>query len=94
METRMAIKWSEVKTEVAALRTQVKHIWGEQQTKYDALKEKFDKLEQTLANQELDEEATKEFADFKADLQAFDDTIPEVEENPPAPEAGSARRRA
>jgi len=93
METRMAIKWSEVKTEVAGLRAQVKHIWGEQQTKYDALKEKFDALEKLLAAQELDAETTTELEGFKQELQAFDDTIPETEE-PPAPEAGSARRRA
>jgi septal ring factor EnvC (AmiA/AmiB activator) len=69
----------------------VTKIWDEQQKKYDALKEKFDALEQTLANQELDEDATKELTDFKTELQAFDDTIPDLE-NPPAPETVRSRR--
>jgi hypothetical protein len=77
-EENMGIKISELKTEVAGIRTQVKKIWDEQQKKYDDLVVKFNALEATLANAELDEDTTKEVADFKSELKAFDDTIPDT----------------
>ena len=78
METRMAIKLSDLKGEVSAIRVQVGKIWGEQQKKYDALMVKFIELESTLANAELDSDTTSEVEAFKADLKAFDDTIPDT----------------
>lgn len=78
MEIRMAIKVSELKTEVAGLRAQVQKIWGEQQAKYDALVVKYDELVKTLENQEISEEAEAEVTAFKAELKAFDDTIPDT----------------
>jgi len=88
MENRMAIKISELKGEVSAIRVQVSKIWGEQQKKYDDLVVKFNALEEKLAAAELDAPTTQELADFKTDLQAFDDTIPDLETPPvePAPE--------
>ncbi len=74
----MAIKLSELKGEVSAIRVQVGKIWGEQQKKYDDLLAKFTELESTLAKAELDEETTAEVVAFKAELQAFDDTIPDT----------------
>lgn len=74
----MAIKLSELKGEVSGLRSQVQKIWTEQQGKYDALVVKYDALTATLANQELDPEAEAEVTAFKAELKAFDDSIPDV----------------
>jgi hypothetical protein len=90
MEERMAIKLSELKGEVGAIRDQVKKIWGEQQKKYDNLVVEFDKLKASLDNVELPEDVTTDITEFKAELQAFDDTIPDVTEEPPAE---GARRR-
>jgi len=78
METRMSIKLSDLKGEVSAIRAQVGKIWGEQQKKYDGLLAKFIKLEQTLSSAELDAETTTEVEAFKAELKAFDDTIPDT----------------
>jgi hypothetical protein len=78
MEIRMGLKISELKTEVGAIRTQVKKIWDEQQKKYDDLKKKFTELEEKLAAAELDEETSQEVKDFRAELDAFDETIPDT----------------
>lgn len=63
---------------VAGLRSQVKKVWSEQQTRYDALVVKYDALTATLANQELDPAAQAEVEGFKTDLKGFDDSIPDT----------------
>lgn len=78
MEDRMVIKVSELKGEVAGLRSQVTKIWGEQQTKYDELKKSYDELAAQLENAELPADVVQDIADFKAELKAFDDTIPDT----------------
>jgi regulator of replication initiation timing len=83
---RMAIKLSELGTEVTGIRTSVKKIWGEQQAKYDKLVIEFDKLKASLDNVELPEAVATDITEFKAELQAFDDTIPDVAEEPPPAE--------
>jgi len=87
---RMAIKLSELGNEVSGIRAEVKKIWGEQQKKYDNLVIEFDKLKASLENVELPAAVETSITDFKAELQAFDDTIPDVTEDPPAE---GARRR-
>jgi len=87
---RMAIKLSELGNEVSGIRAEVKKIWGEQQKKYDNLVVEFDKLKASLDNVELPAAVETSITDFKAELQAFDDTIPDVAEEPPAE---GARRR-
>jgi hypothetical protein len=78
MEKRMAIKLSDLKTEVAGIRAQVTKIWGEQQKKYDDLVVEFDKLKASLENVTLPDDVETDLTDFKAQLQAFDDTIPDT----------------
>lgn len=78
MEHCMAIKLSELKGEVAGLRAQVTKIWGEQQKKYDDLVVEFDKLKASLDNVELPADVETDLTEFKAQLTAFDDSIPDT----------------
>lgn len=71
LEQNMALKVSELKNEIAGLKTQVTKIWGEQQAKYDALKAAFDAIE-------LDPETDAELISFKKLLTDFDETIPDT----------------
>lgn len=79
MENRMALKVSDLKAEVAGLRSQVVKVFAEQQVAYDALKKSFDDFVASVGNADLPADATQELADFKAELQAFDDRIPDTQ---------------
>lgn len=74
----MAIKVSEIGTEVAGLKATVIKIWGEQQSKYDALVVQYQAALDALANQTITEDAQLALDDFKAKLKEFDDTIPDI----------------
>lgn len=74
----MAIKVSELTGEVTGLKATVVKIWGEQQGKYDALVLLYNAAREQLANQTISQEAQDALDDFKAKLQDFDDTIPDV----------------
>lgn len=78
MEKCILMKLSELKTEVAGIRAQVTKIWQEQQNKYDALVIEFNTLKASLDNAELPADVVTDLTEFKAQLQAFDDTIPDT----------------
>lgn len=78
MEKRMGLRISELKTEVAGIRSQVTKIWNEQQAKYDALVVKYDELVKQIEAGEVDAETSQAIVDFKNELKAFDDTIPDT----------------
>lgn len=74
----MEIKVSELETEVTGLKSTVIKIWGEQQTKYDALVALYNAAVAQLANQTISPGAQAALDDFKARLKEFDDTIPDL----------------
>lgn len=78
MKECILMKLSELKTEVAGIRAQVTKIWQEQQNKYDALVIEFNTLKASLDNAELPADVVTDLTEFKAQLQAFDDTIPDT----------------
>jgi len=74
----MAIKVSELGAEVGGLSDKVVKIWGEQQTKYDALVVLYNDALAQLANQTIGADAQDALDKFKAKLQEFDDAIPDT----------------
>lgn len=78
MEKRMALKVSELNTTVQSLRDQVVKIWGEQQTKYDALVVEFNRLKEQLDDAEVPADAVASIEAFQLKLKEFDDSIPDT----------------
>lgn len=73
------MKISELKGDVAAIKTQLTKVFVEQQTRYDTIAAKYAELQTQLEDAELDEQTASNVADIKTLLQQFDDTIPETQ---------------
>lgn len=78
IEARVLMKLSELGNDLSVVKTTIKKVAVEQQTRYDALFAKYEALLVSMEDVEVPAEIAASMAEIKADLVAFDDTIPET----------------
>lgn len=77
------MKLNELGTDLAKVKEQLNHVFGEQQTAINQAKAKITELEGQLANADVPQEAVDTLGEIKGLIQTTDDLIPE-DATPPA----------
>lgn len=78
------MKQTELKEQLDALVVQADKIATEQRTRFDTLSAEIKRLEEVIANGDVNPDLEASFTKVKTAWQALDDTIPDQPTEPPA----------